>query len=184
MDLLAIAEENFLITLGITIFVGLFQGAILGRGIRNRFPSLKKHARIVSITVLILFSINAIANVIKFAIPEKITVSELTIPQTVEEGFSVAISILGLNAGLGVVIATFISISIILLSKLAQIPSIARYFIFALSVIILLIALISRFTDFVPTAFQIIMYAFYQLGITVGIFFVTRRKETDLIPEI
>ena len=184
MDLLAIAEENFLVTLGITICIGLFQGAILGRGIRNRFPSLKRHARLVSLVLLILFSINAIANVLKFAIPEKISVSELTIPQTAEEGFSFAMSLLGLNAGLGVVIATFVTISIILLSKFAQIPSIARYFIFALSVIILLVALFSRFTDFVPTTFQILMYAFYQFGITIGIFFVTRRKETDLIPEI
>ncbi len=184
MDLLSLAEENFLITLGITICIGLFQGAILGRGIRNRFPSLKRHARIVSIILLIIFSINAIANVIKFVIPEKISVSELTIPQTAEEGLYFVMSLLGLNAGLGVVIATFVSISIILLFKFAQVPSIIRYFIFALSVIILLVALVSRFTDFVPTSFQILMYAFYQFGVTFGIFFVTRRKESDLIPEI
>ncbi len=184
MDLLSIAEENFLITFGITICIGLFQGAILGRGIRNRFPSLKRHARIVSIILLILFSINAIVNVIKFASPEKISVSELIIPQTAEEGLSFAMSLLGLNAGLVAVIATFVSISIILLLKFAQVHRIVRYFIFTLSVIILLVALVSRFTDFVPTTFQILMYAFYQFGLTVGIFFVTRRKDTDLIPEI
>ena len=100
MDLLSLAEENFLITFGITICVGLFQGVILGRGIRNRFPSLKRHARIVSIILLIIFSINAIANVIKFAIPEKISVSELSFPQTAEEGLSFAMSLLGLNTGL------------------------------------------------------------------------------------
>jgi len=71
-------------------------------------------------------------------------------------------------------------VSLILFFKLAQIHKIARYFIFALSVIVLLVALIGRFTDFVPTSFQILMYAFYQLGITVGIFLVTRRKESDL----
>lgn len=180
MDILSIAEDNFIISFGIVIGVGLIHGAILGRGIRNRFPSLKKHARIVSLVLLALFSINAGANIIKFALPEKVAISELTIPSTSEEGLSFLINILGLNAGLGTVIILFISISLILFFKLAQIHKIARYFIFALSVIVLLVALIGRFTDFVPTSFQILMYAFYQLGITVGIFLVTRRKESDL----
>ena len=180
MDILSIAEDNFIISFGIVIGVGLIHGTILGRGIRNRFPSLKKHARTVSLVLLTLFSINAGANIIKFAIPEKIAVSELTIPSTPEEGLSFLINILGLNAGLGTVIILFISISLILFFKLAQIHKIARYFIFALSVIVLLVALLGRFTDFVPTSFQILMYAFYQLGITVGIFLVTRRKESDL----
>ncbi len=167
MDILSTAEDNFIISFGIVIGVGLIHGAILGRGIRNRFPSLKKHARIVSLILLTLFSINAAANIIKFATPEKIAVSDLAIPSTPEEGFSFLINILGLNAGLGTVIVLFISISLILFFKLAQIHKIARYFIFALSVIVLLVALIGRFTDFVPTSFQILMYAFYQLGIDV-----------------
>ena len=180
MDILSIAEENFLISFGVVIGVGLIQGAILGRGIRNRFPSLKKHAKIASLTLLVLFSINAIANIIKFAIPEKITTSELSIPSTPEEGLSLLINILGLNAGLGAVIVLFISISLILFFKLAHIHQIARYFIFTLSVIVLLVSLIGRFTDFVPTGFQILMYAFYQFGVTMGLFLVTRRKKSDL----
>ena len=180
MDILSIAEDNFIISFGIVIGVGLIHGAILGRGIRNRFPSLKKHARIVSVVLLILFSINAGASVIKFATPEKIAVSDLTIPSSPEEGLSFLISILGLDAGLGTVIVLFISISLILFFKLAQVHKIARYFIFALSVMVLIVALIGRFTDFVPTGFQVLMYAFYQFGITVGIFLVTRRKESDL----
>ncbi len=183
LDILAIAEENFLITLSITIGIGLLQGAILGRGIRNRFPSFKIHARIVSIILLTLFSINAIANVLKFAIPEKISVSELIIPSTPEEGLSLLFTVFGLNAGLGTVIATFVSISLILFLKFADIPSIARYFIFTISVIVVIVALISRFTDFVPTLFQLLMYAFYQFGLTIGIFLVTRRKD-DGIGEI
>ena len=179
MDILSIAEDNFIISFGIIIGIGLIHGGILGRGIRNRFPSLKKHARIASLVLLALFSINASANIIKFAIPEKITISDLTIPSTPEEGLSFLFNILGLNAGLVTVIILFISISLILFFKLAQIHKIARYFIFSLSVIVLLVALIGRFTDFVPTSFQIVMYAFYQLGITVGIFVVTRRKESE-----
>ena len=179
MDILSIAEENFVISFGISIAIGLIQGAILGRGIRNRFPSLKKHATSASLVLLILFTINAIANVLKFATPQKIQVSELVVPSTLEEGLDFLINILGLNAGLGSVIVLFISISLILFFKLAQINKIARYFIFTLSVIVLAVALIARFTDFVPTGFQILMYAFYQFGITLGIFLVTRRKEKD-----
>jgi len=180
LDIPSIAEENFIISFGIVIGVGLIHGAILGRGIRTRFPSLKKHARIVSLVLLSLFSINAGVSIIRFAISEKIAVSDLTIPSTPEEGLYILINILGLNAGLGAVIVLFISISLILFFKLAQIHKIARYFIFTLSVIVLIVALIGRFTDFVPTNFQILMYAFYQFGITVGIFLVTRRNETDL----
>jgi hypothetical protein len=180
LDILSIAEDNFIISFGIVIGIGLIHGAILGRGIRNRFPSLKKHARFVSVVLLILFLINAGANVIKFATPEKIAVSDLTVPSSPEEGLSFLISILGLDAGLGTVIVLFISISLILFFKLAQVHKIARYFIFALSVIVLIVALIGRFTDFVPTGFQVLMYAFYQFGITIGIFLVTRRKESDL----
>ena len=180
MDILSIAEENFIISFGIVIGIGLIHGAILGRGIRTRFPSLKKHTRIASLVLLTLFLINAVANVIRFATPEKIAVSDLTIPSTPEEGLYLLINILGLNAGLGAVIILFISISLILFFKLANIHKIARYFIFALSVIVLIVALLGRFTDFVPTNFQILTYAFYQFGITVGIFLVTRKKETDL----
>lgn len=183
MDILSIAEDNFIISYGVVIGIGLIHGAILGRGVRNRFPSLKKHARTVSLILLTLFSVNAGANIVKFAIPEKISVSELSIPSNTEEALSFIINLLGINAGLGAVIVLFISISLILFFKLAKIHKIARYFIFALSVVVLLVALIARFTDFVPTSFQILLYAFYQFGITLGIFLVTRRKESEL-PEI
>ena len=181
MDLIAIAEENFIITFSISVGIGLLHGAILGRGIRNRFPSLKKHARIVSIVLLSLFLINATANVIKFAVPEKIVPSDLMPPSNLEEGFALLINILGLNAGIGTVIAMFISVTLILFFKFADISKIARYFVFVLSVIVVLVALISRFTEFVPTVFEVMMYAFYQFGITIGVFLVTRRKEKGVI---
>lgn len=184
MDIVSIAEENFLITFAVIVSIGLLQGAILGRGIRNKFPSLKRHARIVSLTIFTLFSINAIANVFKFAVPEKISLSNLTIPSTPEEGFELVTNVLGLNAGLGTVIVLFVSITLILFMKFAEIPAVARYFIFSLSIIVVSVAIIGRFTDFVPTIFQVIMYAIYQFGITLGIFLVTRRKETDVLSEI
>ena len=183
MDILSIAEENFLISLGVVLAVGLLQGLILGRGIRKKFPSFKIHARIVSISLLILFTINTIANVIKFAVPEKLSLSELEIPTTPEEGISLLFNVLGLNTGFGTAIAMFISITLILVFRFAQIPNIARYFIFGISVITVSVFFVARFTDYVPTVFQIMLYALYQFGITIGVFVVTRRKESEVLSE-
>lgn len=184
MDIFQIAEENYLIAYGIVIAVGFLQGAILGRGIRNRFPSIKHHARAVSSILLVLFSVSAIANVIKFANPDKIPLSELTVPQSPEEFLSILVDVLGLNAGIGMAVATFISLTLILIFRFANIHSVARYFMFGLSVVVVATALVGRFTEFVPTPFQIVTYAFYQFGITVGIFVITARKSVDALPEI
>lgn len=184
MDLLQLAEENYFISFTIILVVGLLQGGILARGIRNRFPSLKRHARLASVILLLLFSINAIANVFKFAIPEKLSISDLTIPSAPEEGYAFVINVLGLNAGFAMVVAMFISVTIILFLRFADLSRPFRYFIFSISVIMVLIAGISRFTDYIPTLFQILMYALYQFGLTIGIFLVARRKETDFYAEL
>ena len=160
MDLLQIAEENFLITFGIVCGVGLLQGAILARGIRRKFPKLKKYAKGISIILLILFAINASGNISKFADPSKISVTEFEIPQTPEGAFTVIIDLLGLNAGVLAVIGIFVTISLILIFKFADISPIARYFIFTISVIVLIVSLLGRFTDYVPTVFQIFYIPF------------------------
>ena len=184
MNVFDLAEQNFLITFAVVLGIGLLQGAILGRGIRNRFPSLKRHAQIVSSSLLALFSINAILSVLKFADPIKFSISEFTIPATTDEAFLLVLNLIGVNTGVGTVIATFISVTLIIFLRFADIHNIARYFIFILSSIVLIASLLGKFTDFVPTTFQIMLYAFYQLGITLGIFFITRRKESDVLSEI
>ena len=184
MDLLQIAEENFLITFGIVWGVGLLQGAILARGIRRKFPKLKKYAKGISIILLILFVINASGNISKFADPSKVSVTEFEIPQTPEGAFTVIIDLLGLNAGVLAVIGIFVTISLILIFKFADISPIARYFIFTISVIVLIVSLLGRFTDYVPTVFQIILYSIYQLGLTIGVFLVMRRKVKDSLEEL
>ena len=184
MSLLDLAEQNFLVTFGIVLGIGLLQGAILGRGIRNRFPSFRRHARIVSLSLLALFSVNTIFSVLKFAEPTKLSMSEFIIPTTADATFVLILDLVGINTGVGTVIATFVSITLIVFLRFADIPNIARYFIFVLSSIVLIVALLGKFTDFVPTTFQIMIYSFYQFGITLGIFFVTRRKESDVLSEI
>jgi membrane-associated HD superfamily phosphohydrolase len=184
LSVLDLAEQNFLITFSIVLGIGLLQGAIMGRGIRNRFPSFKRHARAASLSLLALFSINAIFSVLKFADPSKFSMSEFIIPSTTDEAFMLILDLVGVNTGVVTVIATFVSITLIIFLRFADIPNIARYFIFILSAIVLIASLLGKFTDFVPTTFQILLYAFYQFGITLGIFFVTRRKESDVLSEI
>jgi membrane-associated HD superfamily phosphohydrolase len=184
LNVFDLAEQNFLITFAVVIGIGLLQGATLGRGIRNRFPGLKRHARIASSSLLLLFSINAIFGILKFADPIKFSITEFSIPATTDEAFLLILNLIGVNTGVGTVIATFISVTLIIFLKFANIHNIARYCIFILSSIVLIASLLGKFTDFVPTTFQIWIYAFYQLGITLGIFFVTRRKESDVLSEI
>ena len=184
MNVLELAEQNFIIAFAIVVGIGLLQGIIMGKGIRSRFPSLKKHARMASIILLILFAINAVSSILKFAEPAKVTLSTLTIPTSAEEIFLLIINLLGINAGLWTVIGTFITIVLIIFLKFADIHQIARYFIFTISCIVLIVALLGKFTDFIPTSFQITLYAFYQIGITLGIFLITRRRESDVLSEI
>ena len=184
LNVFELAEENLLVTLAVVLGIGLLQGAIMGRGIRNRFPSLKKHAQIVSSSLLVLFSFNAIFSILKFAEPVKFSASNFTLPTTTDEVFSLILNIAGVNTGVGTVIAIFISVTLIILFRFADIHNIARIFIFILSSIVLIVSLLGRFTDFVPTTFQIMLYAFYQFGITLSIFLITRRKEHDVLSEI
>ena len=68
--------------------------------------------------------------------------------------------------------------------RFADVNVVARYFMFVLSAIVVLAVLIARFTDYVPTQFQIIIYAFYEVGVTVGIFIATSRKSEELISDL
>ncbi len=184
MSILDLAEQNFLVTFAVVLGIGLLQGAILGRGIRNRFPSFRRHARVVSLSLLALFSVNAVFSVLKFAEPAKLSMSEFIIPTTTDEAFVLILDLVGINTGVGTVVATFVSITLIIFLRFADIPNIARYLIFVLSSIVLVVSLLGKFTDFVPTTFQIFLYAFYQSGITIGIFLITRRKGHDVLSEI
>ena len=74
--------------------------------------------------------------------------------------------------------------TLIIFLRFADIPNIARGFIFILSSIVLVVSLLGKFTDYVPTVFQIILYSIYQLGLTIGMFLVMRRKIDDQLKEL
>ena len=177
------AEEYYYYTFAIVFAVGLLQGAILARGIRKKFPKLKKYAKGVSIILLILFSINAAGNISKFAEPSKVEFTEFIIPETPDAAFLLLIDVLGLNAGVIAVSGIFISITLILLFRFAELNPLSRYFIFTIIVIVFIVAILGRFTDYVPSTFQIILYVMYQLGMTLGIFVIMRRREKDALED-
>ncbi len=179
MDVLAIAEENLLVTLGVALSIGALQGAVLGRGIRKRFPAIKAHARAASLILLALLVLAMAANILQLASPEKTSLSEIILPDTLEGAASLLLGVLGI-AGLGSAVVVFCSVTLILLFRSAQIPGIARYFIFGIGVITMSVFLLARFTDYDPTDFQITLYAAYQSGVTAGVFAVTRRRERIL----
>ncbi|GIT55386.1 MAG: hypothetical protein Ct9H300mP17_05450 [Candidatus Nitrosopelagicus sp.] len=101
-------------------------------------------------------------------------------PETSGAAFLLLIDVLGLNAGIIAVTGIFISITLILLFRFAELNSISRFFIFTISVIVFIIAMFGRFTDYVPSTFQIILYVMYQLGMTLGIFSIMRRVKKIL----
>ena len=148
MIFLEIIENNALLVYSLVILIGFIQGGILARGIRKKFPKLKKYAKSVSIFFLILFIINAISSVVKFASPTKLISQELIIPSTVEELFESVIKILGLDAGLITAITIFITIALFLIFRFAEIGPIQRYFLFTISVIVVLVAFLGKFTSF------------------------------------
>ncbi len=177
MDILGIAGENYAATLLVVLTVGFIQGGVMGRGIRNRFPGLRRHARLVSSILLILFTINSIAGILKFAVPEKFPTEELVTPATTGELFTLTVSILGLGAGFGAVIAASISVLLIVVFRFAVLPTIARYFVLIMNSSLIAVAVLARFTDYTPSEFEVIIYMVYQFGLTAGIFLITRKKE-------
>ena len=172
-----IAEDNYLLAMITVASVGLVQGAVMGRGIRNRFPKLREHARLVSVILLILFTIISVSSVLKFTEPEKFPVNDLDAPTSHDELLALAVDILGLNAGFGAVAVTSIGVIIFILFRFAALPRPARYFLFAMNAVLLATAVAVRFTDYVPSGFEIIIYAVYQFSLTLGIFLMTRKKE-------
>lgn len=179
-----IIESNSLVIYSLIILIGFIQGGILARGIRKKFPKLKKYARAASMFFLILFIINAISNIVKFATPTKIISEEFVIPSTLGELFEIIVKILGLDAGLITVITIFITLILFLIFRFAEIGVIQRYFLFTISVVVIIVAFLGKFTSFVPNEFQIIAYGFYQFGLALGVFIISRRKRVDPLDDI
>jgi hypothetical protein len=155
--------------------IGLFQGIILGRAILVRFPRLQNHVKTVSITMFILFLINALLSVPRFASPEKIIMSNLSANSAGELASSLFL-IFGVNTGFLTVLAISVTVMSFVVLKFTNLDGVTKGFVFFFSAFILILTAVSRFTDFTPSSFEVLLYFLYQMGITIGILMGSIRK--------
>ncbi|MCH9042119.1 MAG: hypothetical protein QQN53_04605 [Nitrosopumilus sp.] len=155
--------------------IGIFQGIILGRAILVKFPRLQNRVKTVSITLFIIFLVNAILSVPRFSSPERIDLSNLSVGSASEVTSSLFL-IFGMNTGFLTVLAISVTVMTFVLLKYTNIHGITKAFVFIFSALILLLTGLSRFTDLTPSSFEVLLYFLYQLGITIGILAGTIRK--------
>ena len=163
--------------------IGLFQGIVLGRAILVRFPRLQNHAKTVSFSLFILFLINAVLSVPRFASPEKIDLSNLASTNS-QEFASLIFLIFGMSTGFLTVLAISITVMTFVLLKFTHLHGLAKGFVFFFSSLLLAFTALSRFTDLTPSSFEVLLYFLYQLGITVGILLGTLRKIKPRKPDL
>ena len=155
--------------------IGTFQGIILGRSILVRFPRLQNHVKTVSVTLFVLFLINAILSVPRFASPEKISISNLSANSS-GELFSSLFLIFGINTGFLTVMAISVTVMSFVILKFINLDGKTKGFVFFFSALILILTAVSRFTEYTPDPFEVLLYFLYQLGITIGILMGSIRK--------
>jgi hypothetical protein len=158
-----------------TFGIGLFQGIILGRAILVRFPRLQNRVKTVSVTMFVLFLINAILSVPRFASPDKISLSNLSANSTAEVA-SALFLIFGMNTGFLTVLAISVTVMSFVVLKFTNLNGVTKAFVFFFSAGLLILTGVSRFTDLTPSTFEVLLYFLYQLGITIGILMGSIRK--------
>lgn len=155
--------------------IGIIQGIILGRSILARFPRLQHHLKKVSVTLFVLFLINAILSVPRFASPEKIDIFNLPAGNTGEIASSLFL-IFGMNTGFLTILAFSAMVMTFVILKFTNLNGISKIFVLFFSVLLLVLTGLSRFTDLTPSTFEVLLYFLYQLGFTIGILAGTLRK--------
>jgi len=173
--LLKLAQQFSFVTYSIVIAIGLIQGRILGEAIVERFPRMLSNARLMSMLLFALFASNAIVNVVKFAIPEKINIAQIFDAPS-QELLSVFLKLVGLNAGAGAIIGFSLTVLILILMRFTTLKAYNGSFVFIISVIMIIAVSAIKLSDYNPTTFEIIVYALYQAGMTAGIIWGTRIK--------
>jgi hypothetical protein len=168
--ILEYAEALLPLTVLIVVGIGLMQGWIVGSAIVERFPRLTYHARMASILLLALFSLNAIGNVLRFMYPNKIHMPLL---------FSSDQSSLGRMIDLSNPL-TLLTLSLTMLMfallSMIRVRDYKRYFLLVMSIVMAFITSALIFSDYKPTQFEVMLYSLYQAGIVGGAFIGTRME--------
>ena len=122
MALIPILVDSFndpliqLIVILSTFGIGLSQGIILGRAILLRFPRLQNHVKTVSVTLFVLFLINAVLSVPRFQSSEKIDLMNLSVANPGDVVSSLFL-IFGMNTGFLTVLAFSIMVMTFVILK-------------------------------------------------------------------
>ena len=161
--------------IGGSAFVGLVQGLILGKAITLRFSRVRRHARLFSVGLLVLFLVNAVISLPRFASPEEIRLS--TLFASAEPGaFADALfTLLGVGTGFLAVLAISVTVLSLVLLRMAPIRGASKAFVVIVSALVLLLMAAARFTYLSPSNLEVMLYFMYQLGMTAGIFLGTIR---------
>ncbi|NIM25053.1 MAG: hypothetical protein GTN35_03530 [Nitrososphaeria archaeon] len=173
-----------LVGISVAFAIGLLQGIILGKAILLRFPRLQNNLKKVSISLFVLFLINAILSVPRFASPEKIDLSSISQATSSGEVASLLFLILGINTGFLAVLAISVTVMTLILLKMSPIHGVSKIFVIFFSIVILAFTGLSRFTDLTPSTFEVFLYFLYQMGLTIGILAGTIRKVKPKKPDL
>lgn len=166
----------FFISVGISLAIGAWQGKILGKAILLRFPKLQKHAKITAVSLFFLFLINALLSIPRFASSEKIDLESLFHVQSPLDVGVFLFTVFGIGTGFLAIIAISVTVFSLVLLKMTHLNGFSKFFVLTLSIFVLLLSIVSRFTDMTPSTFEIFFYFLYQFGITIGIVFGSARK--------
>ena len=173
-----------LIGILVAFAIGVLQGIILGKAILLRFPRIQNNLKKVSISLFVLFLINAILSVPRFASPEKIDLSSISQATSSGEVASIIFLILGINTGFLAVLAISVTVMTLILLKMSPIHGVSKGFVIFFSILILALTSLSRFTDLTPSTFEVFLYFLYHLGLTIGILAGTIRKVKPKKPDL
>ncbi len=140
-----------------------------------RFPRLQNHVKTISITMFVLFLINAILSVPRFASPDKVSLLNLSANSPTEIASGLFL-IFGMNTGFLTVLAISVTVMRFVVLEFTNLSGIAKGFVFFFSALLLILTTVSHFTDLTPSTFEVLLYFLYQLGITIGILVISIRK--------
>ncbi len=166
------AEALAPLTYAIVIGVGATQGLIIGEAIVERFPRLAFHTRVASIALFTLFALNALTNVIRFISPKKIHTPPIL---NGSEGFAMISRFIDISNP--TTLLTFsISIFVFALLSMLRIRDYRRSFLLIISIVMVFVTSALIFSDYIPSEFEVLLYALYQASIVGGVVLGTRRQ--------
>lgn len=175
--LLELAQKFSVVTYSIVIAVGVTQGVVLGQAVIERFPRLQFHTRFASLLFFLLFMTYAIVSVVRFANPDKIDVSQIFASSTTtSEVLSIILRVIGLNIDMGAIITFSITAFVLVIWKLTGLKGWRGSFVLVISMVMLVIMSVLKFSDYQPGSFEILLFTLYHAGLTGGVLWGTRRR--------